>query len=89
MIDSSNILVGAVLSIVVAQLKRIPFVKKYPKVVTAILSTTVPAILTTYAAATGKDLTSIADLSVQAATIFTSAVATHETVTKTVTDKIL
>jgi len=87
--EPTNILIGSLLSFGVHQLKRIPFVNKYPKVVTSIFSVAIPAGLSVYAAATGKNLDSIADLSTQAAIIFTSAVATHETITKTVTDKVL
>lgn len=82
MIDPSNILVGTALSFIVSQLKRIPFVKKYPKVVTAVLSTAVPAGLATYGAIKGIETQPWQDLATQAATIFTSAVATHEAITE-------
>lgn len=81
MIDPSNILVGSILSFAVSQLKRIPFVKQHPRIVTAVLSTAIPAGLTVYDAATGHNSASYADLATQAATIFTSAIATHETIT--------
>lgn len=86
MINPSNILVGSALSLIVSQLKRIPFVKKYPKVITSILSIAIPSAIATYGAIKGIETQPWQDLATQAATIFTSAVATHETITHTLTE---
>jgi hypothetical protein len=81
MIDPANVLVGSLLSFAISQLKRIPLVKRNPKVVTAILSTALPAGLVIYETFTGQDMKSIQHIAAQAATIFAGAIATHEAVT--------
>lgn len=86
MIDPSNILIGSLISMAVSQLKRIPFVKKNPKVVTAVLSTVIPAGLATYGVIKGVETQPWQDLAGAMATQFAAAVATHETVTHYVVD---
>lgn len=88
MINPSNILIGSLLSLAVSQLKRIPFIKKNPKVVVAILSTAIPATFATIGAIKGIETQSWQDLATQAATLFTSAVATHEAVVEPINNKL-
>lgn len=87
-LNPQDLLVGSAISFVVSGLKRIPFVKKHPKVVTAVLSTVVPAGLAAYSQAKGVDTEVLKAIAAQAATQFTAAIATHETVTHTVNEKI-
>jgi hypothetical protein len=88
MLSPNNILIGAGLSFVISQLKRIPLVKQYPKVVSAILSTVIPATIGVYGQLKGTDVIPIQDLVAQAATIFATSIATHEAVTHPVNELV-
>jgi hypothetical protein len=79
-----DILIGSIISFVVSGLKKIRFVREHPKVVSAVLSTAVPAGIAIYSQIKGVDLQGVSDLVASAATQFASSVATHETVTHTV-----
>ena len=83
-----DILLGSLISFVVSGLKRIRFVKRHPKVATAVLSTVIPAGIAVYGQVQGVEVAPIADIATQIATQFASAVATHETVTHPVKEKI-
>lgn len=83
-----DILLGSLISFAVSGLKRIGFVKRNPKVASAVLSAVVPAGLAVYGAATGQDIAPIADIAASVATQFASAVATHETVMHAVKERV-
>lgn len=77
-----SLITGPLISWVVSGLKRIPFVKRYPKVATAVLSSAIPSAIAIYGATKGVDIATAQQLAVAVATQFTAAVATHETVTQ-------
>ena len=80
-----NLLIGALVSLGVSALKKVPIVKNNPKIATAVLSTVIPIGVTALSAkGISLDVDALKTLALDAGTSFSAAVATHETVTHTV-----
>lgn len=81
--DTSTICIvaGPIISIIVSALKRIPFVKRYPKSVAFFISAVAGTVTSLYGNVGGL---SIADLTQCVIVQFSAAVATHEAITNQV-----
>lgn len=80
MSPTDTVFLGGFLSIVVSMLKKIPVVKQYPKVVVTLLAMAIAALQTQGFAADNW----LVVLLQQTAIMFGSAVATYETIVKTI-----
>jgi hypothetical protein len=84
--DAVCLLIGPLVSFVVSALKRIPFVKRFPKSAAFFISSLVGAYTSAHGSTPGIDYAAI----IQCVLVqFATAVATHEAIVQPVTDKLV
>lgn len=83
--NATCLLLGPLISFVVSALKKIPFVKRFPKSAALFISALVGTWTATHGSMPGIDYTTIARCVLEQ---FAAAVATHESITDQVTKRV-